>query len=143
MKSKYYAYDSSLDAKELIDSTFGSNEIEAKIEEGFITLETLDEPIVIGYEENNLPLTVDGHTFELLRDYWVEFTVGDKVFSTKHLDHTISKAELVMKAVTAWVSSTKTSKQPFSSLQRAKVKEEKALLKSLLAKQKAASKASE
>lgn len=134
MKTKYYRYGASNEAQEFIDSKFGSNEIEVEIDDSQVTLTSLEGLIELPYLIIDQPLVFEGHQFEELRDYRVEFTIGDKIFTTKSLMRAQTKQQIAERAVTAWVTaSTRVSKAPISNLQREKIKEERELLKALKA----------
>lgn len=134
MKTKYYRYNASVEAQEFIDSKFGSNDINAEVNGTVIELVALEGIIKIEYKIIDTPLVFEGHQFEELRDFRVEFSIEDKFFTTKSLTHRLSLPQIVEKAVTAWVTcQTKVFKDPVTNVQKAKLEEEQKLLKALKA----------
>lgn len=143
MKVKHYIYsDNRKDNTELKEWFSGVFEdptaIEVEITSDTITLQAIEGPIEIQYVEVSKPKVFEGHTFELLLDYHVEYTIGDKIFSGKEVDEAWNKKRIAEVAVVHYATAmTKVSKAPKSSVEKSKALEERALLKALKAKAKA------
>lgn len=140
MKVKHYVYADPRKENAEIKNWFAENfevpeAIETSITADLITFEAIAGPVEIGYTEITNPLTVEGHTFELLVEYHVDYTIGDKVFSSKIVNEPWSQKRIAEVALVHYATScTKVFKAPKTPKEASKVKSERELLKALKAK---------
>lgn len=140
MKVKHYIYSDNRKANLELKAWFAENfetpeAIEASINEDEIVFIGNQGEIVIGYKEVTEPLTIEGHTFNILVNYHVEYTIGDKVFSSKIVDQPWTQKRIVEVGLVHYTTAmTRVSKQPITTQIKSKAKEERELLKALKAK---------
>lgn len=143
MKVKHYVYADPRKENAEIKNWFTENfEVPEAIETGVtpdtITFEAIAGPVVITYVEITAPLIVEGHTFELLVEYHVDYTIGDKVFSSKIVNEPWSQKRIAEVALVHYATSqTRVFKAAKTPKEASKAKSERELLASLKAAAKA------
>lgn len=138
MKVKHYIYSdnrkANLELKEWFAENFENPEaIETSVADGQIIFEAKEGQVVIPFVEITNPLVVDEHVFEELVEYHVEYSIEDKVFSSKIVNLPWSQKRIAEVALVHYATAkTRVSRQPVAKI-NSKVREERELLKALKA----------